>query len=70
MKPYTVLAKQQLSENVFQMRVYAPLVAAARKPGQFVLISVDEDYGERVPLTIADADASEGTASVFRRGLL
>ncbi|MBO4618479.1 MAG: sulfide/dihydroorotate dehydrogenase-like FAD/NAD-binding protein [Victivallales bacterium] len=68
MKPYTVLAKQQLSENVFQMRVYAPLVAAARKPGQFVLISVDEDYGERVPLTIADADASEGSITlVFQK---
>ncbi|MBR6471128.1 MAG: sulfide/dihydroorotate dehydrogenase-like FAD/NAD-binding protein, partial [Victivallales bacterium] len=45
--------------------VKAPLVAAARKPGQFVLVSVDGDYGERIPLTIADADASEGSITLI-----
>lgn len=57
---YVVLGKRQLSENVYEMRVNAPLVAAERKAGQFVLVSVEKDYGERIPLTIADADAGEG----------
>ena len=65
MKPYTILGKKQLSENVFELRVSAPLIAAARKPGQFILLSVDEDYGERVPLTIADADAEEGSITLI-----
>lgn len=65
MKPYTILDKKQLSENVFQMRIWAPMVAAARKPGQFILLSIDEDYGERVPLTIADADEREGSITII-----
>lgn len=65
MTPYTILEKKQLSENVFQMRILAPMVAAARKPGQFILLSVDADYGERVPLTIADADEKEGSITII-----
>ena len=42
------------------MRIAAPLIAEARKPGQFIILQVDTDFGERIPLTIADADASEG----------
>lgn len=63
--PYTILAKRQLSENVFEMRVRAPLVASERKPGQFVLISLDEEYGERIPLTIADVDVDEGSITII-----
>ncbi len=63
--PYAILAKRQLSENVFQMRLQAPLVATERKPGQFVLISLDEEYGERIPLTIADADIAEGSITII-----
>ena len=62
---YAILAKRQLSENVFQMRIQAPLVATERKPGQFVLISLDEEYGERIPLTIADADVAEGSITII-----
>lgn len=64
MSNYPILEKIQLSENVFQMRIGAPLIAASRKAGQFVLLSVDEDYGERIPLTIADANAAEGTITI------
>ena len=39
----------------------APLIAQARKPGQFVIISINNEYGERIPLTIADADPEKGT---------
>jgi glutamate synthase (NADPH/NADH) small chain len=41
----------------------APEIAAARKPGQFVMFRIDED-GERVPLTIAGADSEEGTITL------
>ena len=64
---YKILAKKQLSNDVFYMRVEAPEIARNRKAGQFVLVQIDVNYGERVPLTIADADAAEGwVALVFQ----
>ena len=67
MKPtdYAILSKRQLSENVYMMRIHAPYIAAERKPGQFILLSVDESYGERIPLTIADADADAGSITII-----
>jgi ferredoxin/flavodoxin---NADP+ reductase len=59
--PFKILSNQKLSENVFQMDVEAPLVARSRKAGQFVIISVDEDAGERIPLTISGANQEKGT---------
>jgi len=59
--PFKILRNQQLSENVFQMDVEAPLVARSRKAGQFVIVSVDEDAGERIPLTISGANPEKGT---------
>jgi len=58
---HRILTKQQLSENVFTAEVEAPLIARARRPGQFVIVSVSDDYGERIPLTIAGADPEKGT---------
>ena len=58
---FKILSNQQLSENVFQMEVEAPLVARSRKAGQFVIVSVDEDAGERIPLTISGANPDNGT---------
>jgi ferredoxin--NADP+ reductase len=57
---HTILEKKQLSEQVYMMRIDAPLIAEARSPGQFIILQVDVDYGERIPLTIADADADAG----------
>ena len=48
---YKILSKQQISENVFRMEVAAPYVTRARKAGQFVIVAVDADGGERIPLT-------------------
>lgn len=59
-----IVAKEQLSEDVFRMRVEAPLIAAERRPGQFVILQVHED-GERIPLTIADVDPAAGTITLF-----
>ncbi len=57
---HTILKREQLSEQVFRIRVVAPLIAEARQAGQFVLVQVDTEFGERIPLTIADADAEQG----------
>ena len=57
---HTILEKKQLSEQVYMMRIEAPLIAEAREPGQFIILQIDIDFGERIPLTIADADAEEG----------
>ena len=61
----TIISKKQLSEDVFMMRVEAPLIASERRPGQFVIIQLDTNYGERIPLTIADADPAGGSITVI-----
>ena len=63
---HLILDKQQLSEEVFMMRVAAPLIARERRPGQFIILAVDNEFGERIPLTIADADEDSITI-IFQR---
>lgn len=58
---HKIVCKKQLSENVFTADIEAPLIAQARKPGQFVILSVRGNYSERIPLTIAGADTQKGT---------
>ncbi len=60
-----VLEKIQLSEQVFRMKLEAPLIAEERRAGQFVIVQKDTEYGERIPLTIADADAGEGSITII-----
>ena len=60
-----IVAKRQLSENVYRMELEAPLVAKNRRAGQFVILMVDDDHGERIPLTIADADPERGTITII-----
>ena len=57
---FKIIEKRQLSADVFYFKVEAPNIARNRKAGQFVLVQLNLDYGERVPLTIADANAEEG----------
>jgi ferredoxin--NADP+ reductase len=59
-----LLHKEQLSEEVFLVRVHAPLIAEERQAGQFVIVQLDSEFGERVPLTIADADPGEGSITL------
>jgi ferredoxin--NADP+ reductase len=61
----TILYKQQLSQDVFLMRLHAPLIAEERQAGQFIILQTDDDYGERIPLTIADADMVEGSITII-----
>ncbi len=64
---FKILEKKQLSAGVFYMKVDAAEIARNRKAGQFVIIQVESEFGERVPLTIADANAQEGwIALVFQ----
>jgi ferredoxin--NADP+ reductase len=60
-----IVEKRQLSDEVYLMRIQAPLIASERKPGQFVIVQIDSDFGERIPLTIADADATAGTITLI-----
>ena len=60
-----ILNKTQLSDEVFQMEVEAPLIARERKAGQFIILQVDTDVGERIPLTIADADPVKGSVTLI-----
>ncbi|GET31714.1 hypothetical protein PbJCM13498_05770 [Prolixibacter bellariivorans] len=55
-----VVKKEFFSEKVVRLVVEAPLIARARKAGNFVILRVGEK-GERIPLTIASADAEKGT---------
>ena len=58
-----IIRKEQFSENVFLFEIEAPLIARSRKAGNFVIVRVGQK-GERMPLTIADADADKGTITI------
>ncbi len=60
-----ILFKEQLSKDVFLMRLHAPLIAEERAAGQFIILQIDDDYGERIPLTIADANIEEGSITII-----
>lgn len=59
-----ILEKRRLSESVYYMRFSAPEIAKNRAPGQFLIVQYDDNYGERIPLTIADANADEGWVAI------
>jgi len=58
-----LLEKETLAPKVTKYVVRAPDVARFRKAGQFVIVRIAED-GERIPLTIADADREQGTITL------
>ena len=61
---YRILTKKPLNPTVTQMEIEAPLVANKAKPGQFIILRVDED-GERIPLTVAGVDKSRGAVKII-----
>ena len=61
---FAVVSNEVLAPQVHRLVVAAPRVAAARRPGQFVIVHCQED-GERIPLTIADADPKAGTITLI-----
>ena len=63
-KPYQILKKDRLNPTVTLMEIYAPAVAKKARPGQFIILRVDEN-GERIPLTIADYCAECGKITII-----
>jgi len=61
---HPIVARDQLSPNVTRLVLEAPRIAEIRRPGQFVIVRLDEG-AERIPLTIADADPVAGTISLI-----
>ena len=59
-----ILKKEILAEKIKRIEVEAPLISKKAKPGQFVILRVDEK-GERIPLTIADANPEKGTITLI-----
>ena len=61
---YTIVHKEILNPTVTRMDIQAPLVAEKARPGQFIILRVEED-GERIPLTVADTDPQRGTVAII-----
>ena len=61
---YKIVDKKVLNPTVIQLEIQAPLVANKAKPGQFIILRVDE-AGERIPLTIAGANKEKGTVKII-----
>ena len=61
---YPIVRKRSLNATVTQMEIQAPLVARKAKPGQFIILRVDE-AGERIPLTVAGVNPDEGTVKII-----
>ena len=64
MKMFEVTYKRRLNDNIVWLKVYAPLVARKARPGQFIILRTDE-YGERIPLTMAGHDEKDGTIDLI-----
>ena len=60
---FKIVAKRQLADQIFEMKIAAERVARAALPGQFVIVRANEG-GERIPLTIADYDVEAGTVTI------
>ncbi len=63
MPMFKIIDKEHFSEKVVKLVVEAPMIARSRKPGHFVIVRTGEG-GERIPLTIADADIEKGTITL------
>lgn len=63
MKMFEIKSKQRLTENIFEFKVYAPNVAKNALAGEF-LITIDNEKGERIPLTICDVDKDNGLVTI------
>ena len=64
MKQFEIVSKRKLNDNMVWISIYAPLIAKHARPGQFVILRTDE-YGERVPLTMAGHDEAAGTVDII-----
>ncbi|RMG57922.1 MAG: sulfide/dihydroorotate dehydrogenase-like FAD/NAD-binding protein [Deltaproteobacteria bacterium] len=61
---HRIVEKKEIARDVFLKKVEAPYIARKRKPGQFLILRIDE-HGERIPLTIVDSDPDAGTVTII-----
>jgi len=61
---HKILVHERIGKEVNRMVIEAELIAKKRKAGQFIILRIDE-YGERIPLTIADANSEAGTITLI-----
>ena len=60
---FKIVSKEYFSSGVAKFVVEAPMIARSRRPGHFVIV-INQERGERIPLTIADADVESGTITL------
>ena len=60
---FKIVRKEYLANNIYLMDILAPRVAKSAMPGQFI-ITRNTEFGERIPLTIADYDREKGTVTI------
>ncbi|MFA9399367.1 MAG: sulfide/dihydroorotate dehydrogenase-like FAD/NAD-binding protein [Clostridiaceae bacterium] len=60
---YKIVEKKEVAPSIFSYEIEAKRVAKSAKPGQFIIIRIDEK-GERIPLTVADYDKEKGTVTI------
>src|ERR1039458_3217551 len=63
MSNFEIVAREDFSDVTYLLEVRHPLMAKAARPGQFVIVMLNE-HGERIPLTIADFDRNKGTITL------
>nr|WP_315024709.1 sulfide/dihydroorotate dehydrogenase-like FAD/NAD-binding protein [uncultured Aminipila sp.] len=61
---YKIVEKRRLNSTITWLEIEAPLVARKAKPGQFIILRTDE-YGERIPLTMAGHNSEKGTVEII-----
>lgn len=65
---FKIVEKKELAPKIYLMKVEAPRVAKSAKPGQFIILRIDEK-GERIPLTICDYDETDGTVTIVTQAV-
>lgn len=61
---YEILEKEVLAPTIKKLKVKAPLIAKKTKPGNFIILRVDEK-GERIPLTVAEYESEKGIITII-----
>jgi glutamate synthase (NADPH/NADH) small chain len=68
MSAHRIIDSTFIAPDIKRFIIYAPVIAAKRKPGQFVIVRTSET-GERIPLTIVDSDPDAGTLTLIVQGI-
>jgi ferredoxin--NADP+ reductase len=59
-----IIHKKKLADQVYTIQVESPLIANECKAGQFIILQIDNDFGERIPLTVSNSDPVAGTITL------